>query len=98
MPTTVAPDPVPLGECLPNNGIDYTGDLDVTTGGHVCLPWSSAVAQSLSKDKEFLPGITLAANKCRNPDNDPEGPWCYVEVSGNVTVDYCDLDVCGKGH
>ncbi|XP_023248758.1 prothrombin-like, partial [Seriola lalandi dorsalis] len=46
------------------------------------------------RDKEFIPEVSLQGNKCRNPDNDPEGPWCYVEVSGNVTVDYCDLHLC----
>lgn len=60
------------------------------------MQWSSPEAQALSKDKEFIPEVILQGNKCRNPDNDPEGPWCYVEISGNVTVDYCDLELCGK--
>lgn len=94
VPTTVAPETVKSSACLPHNGLDYTGDLSVTIGGHVCLPWSSPVVQTLSKDKEFIPEITLTTNKCRNPDNDPEGPWCYVADAGNVTIDYCDLDIC----
>lgn len=65
-------------------------------GGHTCLQWSSPEAKALSKNKEFAPEVSLPGNKCRNPDGDPEGPWCYVEVSGNVTVDYCDLELCGK--
>ncbi|XP_041638294.1 prothrombin, partial [Cheilinus undulatus] len=93
-PPTLAPAPVNTGECLPNHGVDYAGDLSVTLGGHTCLPWSSTVVVALSRNKEFIPEITLTANKCRNPDSDPEGPWCYVEVAGNVTIDYCDLDVC----
>nr|XP_046237784.1 prothrombin [Scatophagus argus] len=93
-PPTVAPEPVRSGDCLPNYGIDYTGNLAETLGGHTCLQWSSPEATALSRDKEFIPEVSLQGNKCRNPDNDPEGPWCYVEVSGNVTVDYCDLDLC----
>ncbi|KAF3856980.1 hypothetical protein F7725_008839 [Dissostichus mawsoni] len=58
------------------------------------MKWASPEAKKLSVDKEFIPEVLLDGNKCRNPDNDPEGPWCYVRVSGNVTVDYCDLDVC----
>ncbi|CAF95775.1 unnamed protein product, partial [Tetraodon nigroviridis] len=58
------------------------------------LRWSSPEAKALSKDKEFIPEVRLLGNKCRNPDRDPEGPWCYVEVLGNVTVDYCDLELC----
>lgn len=92
----MAPEPVKSGECLPDNGIDYTGDLDVTLGGHTCLSWSLPEVVSLSKDKEFIPEVGLPGNKCRNPDNDAEGPWCYVKVSGNVTIDYCDLQLCGK--
>lgn len=96
MPATLATKPVKTGTCLPSYGIDYTGDLAVTLGGHTCLQWSAAEAQALSKNKEFISEVTLQGNKCRNPDNDPEGPWCYVRVSGNVTVDYCDLELCGK--
>ncbi|XP_038569534.1 prothrombin isoform X3 [Micropterus salmoides] len=94
VPATLATKPVKTGTCLPSYGIDYTGDLAVTLGGHTCLQWSAAEAQALSKNKEFIAEVTLQGNKCRNPDNDPEGPWCYVRVSGNVTVDYCDLELC----
>lgn len=94
IPPTVAPKAVKSGDCLPNFGTDYIGDLSVSMGGHACLQWSSAEAKALSQDKEFIPEVTLDGNKCRNPDNDPEGPWCYVEISGNVTVDYCNLDLC----
>lgn len=96
VPTTVAPEVVKTGNCEPDNGLEYIGDLDVTLGGHTCLQWSLPVVQALSKDKDFIPEVALPGNKCRNPDNDPEGPWCYVEIGGNVTVDYCDLELCGK--
>ncbi|XP_029282560.1 prothrombin [Cottoperca gobio] len=94
VPPTVAPEPLKTGACIPSYGIDYIGDLAVTLGGHTCMPWSSPEAKVLSADKEFIPEVILLGNKCRNPDNDPEGPWCYVRVSENVTVDYCDLDLC----
>ncbi|XP_028255540.1 prothrombin [Parambassis ranga] len=94
VPPTVAPRPVKDTQCLPSYGVDYTGNLDETLGGHTCLQWSSPQAVALSRDKEFIPEVTLDGNKCRNPDNDPEGPWCYVEVSGNITVDYCALELC----
>lgn len=61
------------------------------------MSWSSPQARALSKNKDFVPEVTLVGNKCRNPDKDPEGPWCYVEgPSGNVTIDYCNLPLCGK--
>lgn len=65
-------------------------------GGHACLQWSSPEAKALSKNKEFIPEVSLLGNKCRNPDKDPEGPWCYVKPLENVTIDYCDLELCGK--
>ncbi|KAM7365834.1 hypothetical protein PAMP_016736 [Pampus punctatissimus] len=94
VPTTLAPETIKTGKCLPNYGLDYTGDLNITLGGHTCLQWASPEAVTLSKDMGFIPEVSLPSNKCRNPDDDPEGPWCFVEVSGNVTIDYCDLDLC----
>lgn len=81
--------------CISNYGVDYIGDLDVSAGGHACLQWSSPEATALSQNKDFNPDISLPGNKCRNPDKDPEGPWCYVNASGKVIVDYCDLPLCG---
>uniref|UniRef100_UPI003AAD7A49 prothrombin n=1 Tax=Centroberyx gerrardi TaxID=166262 RepID=UPI003AAD7A49 len=94
VPPTLAPRQVRTGECLTNHGVDYSGDLSVTLGGHTCLAWSSPRATALSRGKEFIPEVKLLGNKCRNPDDDDEGPWCYVDVSGNVTIDYCDLQLC----
>ncbi|KAG7501560.1 prothrombin [Solea senegalensis] len=94
VPPTLAPEPVQSQDCFPNYGLDYVGDLAVTLGGHTCLHWSSLKVKALSQSKDFLPEVNLQGNKCRNPDNDPEGPWCYVEVSGNITVDFCDLNIC----
>ncbi|KAG7267959.1 hypothetical protein CRUP_038089 [Coryphaenoides rupestris] len=84
VPTTVAERKVtPVTECLANNGLDYTGDVSVTLGGHTCLSWASQKAKSRSRNKQFIPEVKLLGNKCRNPDNDLEGPWCFVEISGN---------------
>ncbi|KAM4602215.1 prothrombin-like isoform 1-T1 [Polymixia lowei] len=96
IPPTLAPKPVTTSECLTNHGLDYTGDLSVTLGGHTCLDWASPRAAALRGGKEFIPEVKLPGNKCRNPDDDAEGLWCYVEISGNVTVDYCDLDLCDE--
>ena len=34
-------------------------------------------------------------NYCRNPDNDPNGPWCYT-TDRNKRYDYCDIPTCKK--
>ncbi|XP_067295582.1 prothrombin [Pseudorasbora parva] len=95
-PPTVKPEGrFAKSECLGGNGETYTGDLSVTLGGHTCLQWSAAEVQALIKGKEFLPQVQLVKNHCRNPDGDLEGPWCYVKEAGrNVTIDYCDLELC----
>ena len=33
-------------------------------------------------------------NLCRNPDNDPQGPWCYHESSSAWS--YCDVQKCDE--
>jgi len=86
----------PVRDCLTNHGVDYEGDLSVTLGGHACLAWASPAATSHARGKGFDPEVRLLGNRCRNPDDDPEGPWCFVEVNGNVTLDYCDLDLCDE--
>ena len=68
----------------------------MSLGGHACLDWASPRARARSVKMQFIPEVRLPGNKCRNPDDDPEGPWCFVEVYGNVSVDYCDLQLCGQ--
>lgn len=84
-------------DCLDENGESYTGTLSVTLGGHTCLDWNLPKVKVLSEGKDFHPEVILVKNYCRNPDGDLEGPWCYVRGrSGNITVDYCDLELCGE--
>lgn len=101
-----APAPLPIdvnvtidysskANCLPNQGKDYKGTLSVTMRGFTCLPWASPKAVKKAVGKEFLPEVKLEANYCRNPDDDTEGPWCFVDYP-NVTMDYCELELCGK--
>ncbi|XP_061549579.1 prothrombin [Phycodurus eques] len=94
VPPTAAPAPKRTDECVMDDGVEYIGDLAVTLGGHTCLQWSLPEVKKLSQGKEFLPEVSLEGNKCRNPDDDPEGPWCYVQQSGNVTLDYCNIHLC----
>ncbi|KAM6945703.1 prothrombin [Aplochiton taeniatus] len=95
VPPTLAPKPpVKKTVCLTNHGLDYSGDLSVSMNGYRCLPWALAQITALSKGKEFMPEVKLVGNHCRNPDDDPEGPWCYVALHGNTTIDYCDLELC----
>ncbi|KPP79696.1 hypothetical protein Z043_100707 [Scleropages formosus] len=82
-------------DCLLNSGLDYTGTLSVTVRGFKCLLWSSPKAVALSAGHEFLPEVKLVQNHCRNPDEDLEGPWCFVDHP-NITMDYCSLELCDE--
>jgi len=75
-------------------GVEYNGDLSVTKSGHTCQNWASQVPQSHRKWTNFPEGSEeLANNYCRNPDNSPDGPWCYT-TNPNVRWDYCEVDFC----
>ena len=76
-------------------GQEYRGIVSQTKKGVECQRWDS---------KERVPrGITpnthrqfgLDENFCRNPDGEPEGPWCYT-TSPEKRWDYCDVPLCGK--
>uniref|UniRef100_A0A8D0BPR4 Prothrombin n=1 Tax=Salvator merianae TaxID=96440 RepID=A0A8D0BPR4_SALMN len=79
--------------CVPDEGLQYTGTLSVTISGARCLPWNSEQARQLSHGKAFLESVNLVENYCRNPDEDDEGVWCYIDHP-NTTFDYCSLDYC----
>eukprot|EP00760_Papus_ankaliazontas_P031339 PhM_4_TR523/c0_g1_i1/m.38965 len=57
-------------------GIDYRGGVNLTRSGAICDGWN----------KTSFAGYTQAGiadhNYCRNPDNNPSGPWCYVKNGG----------------
>ena len=40
---------------------------------------------------------TAASNYCRNPDNEPSGPWCYT-TDPDTRWQYCDgVELCPAG-
>ncbi|CAG5104057.1 Oidioi.mRNA.OKI2018_I69.chr1.g1072.t1.cds [Oikopleura dioica] len=48
-----------------------------------------------SKKPNFRPRETNH-NFCRNPDNDPKGPWCYTTDPG-TRFEYCEITDCNDG-
>ena len=72
-------------------GWEYIGELNVALSGEECYPWVGSDMQETGTFPDNY--VTHASNRCRNPDLDPSGPWCYV---GDNIREYCKIDLCGK--
>ncbi|XP_066491690.1 prothrombin [Tiliqua scincoides] len=92
-PRSIPQDTQQQQPCEPNKGLGYTGTLSATISGAQCLPWVSEKAKQLSQGQTFLQDVNLVQNYCRNPDDDEEGVWCYVDHPNN-TFEYCDVRYC----
>nr|VZI08875.1 unnamed protein product [Spirometra erinaceieuropaei] len=87
-------------ECYTQNGPPYNGTLNVTATGEPCLPWSDFAHLRLRSNWNMS---VLKENKnyCRNPDDDPRGPWCMVTRSkyGTCAIPHCEhLVDCYEGN
>jgi len=67
--------------CFPN----YTGTKSITRSGRTCQGWDTNIPHRT----KFRPNPENN-NFCRNPDNDPRGPWCYT-TDPNKRWEYCDV-------
>ncbi|KAI8513402.1 hypothetical protein Bbelb_100410 [Branchiostoma belcheri] len=73
-------------ECYDGNGVNYRGDeAKGPVAGVTCERWDSDTYYS-----ETYPWANLVDNKCRNPDGDPNGPWCYTSIGFQI----CDIIPC----
>ena len=77
-------------------GTEYTGTVDHTASGILCQRWDAQTPNIHTRtDPSKFPDETLgdAGNYCRNPDNSPDGPWCYA-MEG-TRFEYCNIELCG---
>lgn len=77
----------PLGCKLTDIGTEYMGTQHVTESDVGCMKW---------QDKSILDGWTFpddspgdAGSNCRNVDEEPNGPWCYLADGSNANFGYC---------
>jgi len=77
--------------CDARDCISYRAKLMKTRTDKICLKWTD-----LDEDHEFhpqnAPFYGLQYNYCRNPSENKEGAWCYVDNFD--TYDFCSLPVC----
>jgi len=74
------------------------GTVHETVSGRQCQAWTSNIPHvpSVFSDDQFPDGSREAAsNYCRNPDDEPFGPWCYT-MDPNTRWEYCDVSLCRK--
>ena len=69
--------------------------MNTTKSGFTCQRWDS---QTPHKHNTNLPKDipSLENNYCRNPDQEPDGPWCYT-TNPRKRWDYCDVKLCMLG-
>lgn len=80
-------------EIFEGDGAKYRGFQQITRNGIECQKWSDQSPNSHSINKHDYPLRGIGDhNFCRNPDNDPQGPWCY-QLSG-ANRGYCDPLPC----
>ena len=76
---------------LTGPGVEYAGKVQRSSSERECLPWTNRHKEVGAKEAALFPNSAFpetsrrnAKRRCRNPDGDPGGPWCYVEVPENV--------------
>ncbi|XP_077090375.1 hepatocyte growth factor a isoform X1 [Siphateles boraxobius] len=80
-------------ECIIGSGVNYKGRRSITKTGITCQSWN----MSIPHEHNFKPArhkkFDLRQNFCRNPDNDPSGPWCFTELT-ETRHQECGLPQC----
>ena len=80
-----------LQECkTTTRGQEYRGQISETETGRKCQQWKKH-----SPHPHWGRFEKLENNYCRNPDNEPKGPWCYT-VDLMKRWEYCSVPTCGQ--
>lgn len=79
-------------DCYWENGSKYRGKIAVSKSGKPCLTWVRLMREIA--DYPELAGT----NYCRNPGGTQSGPWCFVDIVINQSVEkvieMCDIPRC----
>ena len=71
---------------------EYAGKHNVTKSGKTCQNWSSKEPHDHGIDIEkplYAKRGVGDHNYCRNPDDEPEGAWCFT-TDPDTRMEYCE--------
>ena len=75
--------------------LSYGGSQNITAQGNPCVAWKKIPEQLQPKKWQFSTrNLTRVGSTCQNPDDDVNGPWCYVSTD-TYRVEYCNISYCG---
>jgi len=58
-----------------------------------CMEWDQQEPHKHKTDPETFPYSGLVGSYCRNPDNKPDGVWCYT-MDPEIEWTYCGVPTC----
>ncbi|CAG0883224.1 unnamed protein product [Darwinula stevensoni] len=98
--------PKPMECKLTNVGDEYIGVMNVVAnveiGPKKCQSWLSQATDedvTMPSLETFPdPAIDSGHNYCRNPNRDPNGPWCYTEYATGSGRQYCEVPFCFEAY
>ncbi|XP_063431129.1 plasminogen-like [Mytilus trossulus] len=65
------------------------GEKSTTETGRTCQAWK----ESYPHPQIYTTTLADQQNFCRNPDNEPLGPWCYT-TDPDMKWEYCTVPFC----
>lgn len=84
-----------IRECIIGTKDNYRGRRSWTKSNITCQAWSDNNINEHTFSPDRYPTQDLRENFCRNPNNDPGGPWCYT-TDPNVRAEECGLPQCSQ--
>ncbi|XP_055087883.1 hepatocyte growth factor a isoform X2 [Periophthalmus magnuspinnatus] len=83
-----------IRECIIGTN-NYRGRRSWTKSNITCQAWSDNIINEHTFYPDRYPAHDLRENFCRNPNNDPGGPWCYT-IDPNVRAEECGIPQCSE--
>uniref|UniRef100_A0A3Q4MF52 Hepatocyte growth factor a n=1 Tax=Neolamprologus brichardi TaxID=32507 RepID=A0A3Q4MF52_NEOBR len=84
-----------IRECISGTMDNYRGRRSWTKSNITCQAWSDNNINEHTFYPDRYPTQDLRHNFCRNPNNDPGGPWCYT-TDPNVRAEECGIPQCSE--